>query len=681
MSTVYALAGNPNSGKTTLFNELTGSRQHVGNWPGVTVEKKEGYLKPRSDGIRVVDLPGLYSLSPCSDEERAARRFLLDDKPDVILNIVDATNLERNLYLTLQLAELGRPMVIALNMTDRLRSKGLEIDVLKLQSRLGIPIVSISASRGLGIHNFLKIAQNASHNKTTNGNLDDLYSAYILGVIKNIEKTIDEKCSRRSIPLRWAAVRLLDDDAEVRDLLRLNPEEKRRLDEIMNKLEADNKERDMIIADQKYRSIVRICSECVRRVKRSDAPEISDLVDRVATHRLFALPLFLSLMAAVFFLTFGTLGAWLSGSLESAIKTLLVPWLRTTLEGFGAADWAVSLICEGIFGGVGSVVAFLPQLLLLFFFLSILEDSGYMARAAFLMDRVLCKTGLSGRSFVPMLMGFGCTVSGVMAARTLNSRRDKRMTILLTPFLSCSAKMPVYALFTAAFFPAPYAAVVVICLYAAGVAVALMTAWALRKTVFRGEHAPFLMELPPYRLPTPKTMWRNMSQRVRDFTARAGTVLLLASVVIWFLREFDPGLHRLPAGHGGESILANIGRLLVPLLAPLGLGFWQAAVALVTGLFAKEAIVGTLTILYHPAANATISSALQGAFTPVSALSLLVFVLLYAPCVAAFSTIRRELHSAKWAVGWSLIQTGIAWVAAFMVYQFGTLAVNLSNLL
>ncbi len=680
LSSVYALVGNPNSGKTTLFNEITGSNQHVGNWPGVTVEKKEGYVKLRGADIRVVDLPGLYSLSPCSAEERVARGFLINGKPDVILNVVDATNLERSMYLTLQLAEMGRPMVVALNMTDMLKKRGLDINVKLLEDRLGVPICSISARQVQGIQKFLEIAHRYPNNKYCDNN-EKIYSKPVADAIKKIEEIISNGCKGRGIPKRFAAVRLFDDDDEIGNLLHLDDDEKRSINKIMAEAEARYGEHDIIIAEQKYKYIGRLCKECVKRNGKADAPTGSEKIDRVVTNKYVALPLFLSVMALVFYITFGSIGAWMSESLKNIIYDLIVPGFNNMLVRAGVADWAVSLCCDGILGGVGSIVAFLPQPLLLFLFLSILEDSGYMARAAFLMDKPLNKSGLSGRSFVPLLMGFGCTVSGVMAARTLNSMRERRMTILLTPFLSCSAKMPVYAMISAAFFPKQMAVMVVASLYAVGLAVGAVAAGILQKTLFKKEHTPFLMELPPYRLPTPKTLWRNMSQRVWDFMVRAGTVLLLASVIIWFMREFDFSLHRLPSGYGKDSILAGIGYLLVPILKPLGIGFWQAAVALVTGLIAKEAIVGTLSILYNPAAGTSISAALQQAFTPVSALSFLVFVLLYSPCLAAFSTMRRELHSTKLALGWWLVQSGMAWTAAFIVYQFGTLAANIIRLI
>ena len=476
--------------------------------------------------------------------------------------------------------------------------------------------------------------------------------------------------------MRWSAVKIIDDDLPTIEALELTEGEAHLIDEIIGALEEKYGERDMIIADQKYKFICRVCSRCVTRLKAPGELTVSDRIDRIATHRIFALPLFIGIMALVFFITFGPLGTWMTDGLDALISDRFTPWVRGALEGAGASAWAVSLVCDGAIAGVGSIVSFFPQILLLFLFLSVLEDSGYMARAAFIMDKLLHKTGLSGRSFVPMLMGFGCSVPGVMAARTLENERDRRMTIMLTPFMSCSAKMPVYALFIAAFFP-NHRGLVVCGIYFTGVIVAILVAMVLRKTVLKGGHAPFVMELPPYRLPTLKTLWMHMYERVKDFAVRAGTILLAASIVIWFLRSFDLHLTMLTPEQSGQSILASIGRVIAPLFIPLGFGFWQASVALVSGFVAKEAVVGTLSILYNTSTDAAMSAALQSVFTPVSALSFLVFVLLYMPCVAAFSAIRREMNSTKWAIGTVAMQTGVAWVVSFLVYQFGTLAVNL----
>lgn len=713
----YALVGNPNCGKTTLFNELTGSNQYVGNWPGVTVEKKGGRLKSHSD-VTIVDLPGIYSLSPYSAEELVARNFIIDEKPDVIIDVVDATNLERNLYLTLQLAELGRPMVVALNMMDMLKSRGIEIDVQKLEHLLNMPVVPIAASRGQGIRELIERAQCDRADRIGRkpapfeekrlaglaesryqGNtyiqhklrdrrkhhageycsshvIDEIYSAPVMESILRIEDSISSKCTKQKKALRWSAVKIIDEDAPTIESLQLTGGEAHLIDEIIRGLEGRYGERDMIIADQKYKFICNTCAKCTRHLKKPGELTMSDRIDRIATHKLLALPLFLGIMALVFYITFGPFGSWMSDGVDYWIVHRLDPVLRAMLAGAGASGWAVSLVCDGVVKGVGSIVSFFPQILLLFLFLSILEDSGYMARAAFIMDKLLHKTGLSGRSFVPMLMGFGCSVPAVMAARTLDNERDRRMTIMLTPFMSCSAKMPVYALFIAAFFPRDRA-LVITGIYVTGVLIAVMVAMVLRKTILKGGHAPFVMELPPYRMPTIKTLWVHMYERVKDFAVRAGTILLAASVVIWFLQSFSPDLRMLTTDQSGQSLLAAIGKFIAPVFAPLGFGFWQASVALVSGFIAKEAIVGTMTILYNPTSYTAMTSTLQGVFTPVSALAFLVFVLLYMPCVAAFSVIRHEMNSTKWAVGTVLMQTGVAWIASFVVYQFGTLALNL----
>ena len=720
MKRTYALAGNPNCGKTTLFNELTGSNQYVGNWPGVTVEKKSGQLKSRAD-VSVVDLPGIYSLSPYSAEELVTRNFVLEAGPDVILDVVDATNIERNLYLTLQLAELGRPMVVALNMMDMLKSRGVSIDVQKLEHLLDLPVVPISASRGKGIRELVersmeaadsrggepaafdeqRLAGLAAHKYAGNPYIlhqlhdrrehhgdeyrsshviDEIYSPDVMEALLRIEDIIERKCMKKKMALRWSAVKIIDDDAPTIEALELTDGEAHLIGEIVEELEAKRGERDMIIADQKYQFICKVCEQCLTREKDPGELTVSDRIDKLATHKYLALPLFMGIMLLVFFITFGPLGSFLTDSLDGLISGRFAPWVEEGLTAVGASPWAVSLVCDGVIAGVGSIVSFFPQILLLFFFLSILEDSGYMARAAFIMDKLLHRTGLSGRSFVPMLMGFGCSVPGVMAARTLENERDRRMTIMLTPFMSCSAKMPVYALFIAAFFP-DSRGLVVFGIYATGIVVAVICAMILKKTVLKGGHAPFVMELPPYRLPTFKTLGRHLYERIKDFAVRAGTILVAASIVIWFLQSFDSHLEMLPPDRTGESLLAGVGKAIAPVFAPLGFGFWQAAVALLAGFVAKEAVVGTLTILYNPVSDAAMYATLQSVFTPVAALSFLVFVLLYMPCVAAFSAIRREMNSWKWAVGTVAFQTGVAWVVSFMVYQFGTLAVNVAGLL
>lgn len=714
----YALAGNPNCGKTTLFNELTGSNQYVGNWPGVTVEKKAGSIKSHGGEVEVVDLPGIYSLSPYSAEELVTRNFVLNESPDVILDVVDATNLERNLYLTLQLAELGKPLVVALNMMDMLKSRGIHIDVQKLEHMLGLPVVPISASRGTGVKELVNRAYHEGAERTEreltpleeqslaaraearyganpyilhqlhdrrehHGSeylstyaVDEIYSPDVMEAILRIEHIIEPKCMKKKMALRWSAIKILDEDVPTIEALELTAGESHLVDEILHALEQTHGERDMIAADEKYRFICDVCAQCVTHLKPADELTLSDKVDRIVTNKYLALPLFALVMALVFYLTFGPLGSTLTDWLDGWITDGFSPWVQRMLQGLGASDWAISLVCDGVIQGVGSIVSFFPQILLLFFFLSILEDSGYMARAAFIMDKLLHRTGLSGRSFVPMLMGFGCSVPGIMASRTLENERDRRMTMILTPFMSCSAKMPVYALFIAAFFPR-HRFLVVFGIYVTGLLVALVCAMLLKRTVLKGGHAPFVMELPPYRLPTAKTLWRHLYERVKDFAVRAGTVLLGASIVIWFLQSFSTDLHLLGAGETEQSLLAAIGKAIAPVFRPLGFGYWQVSVALVSGFIAKEAVVGTLTILYNPATDAAMVQTLQGLFTPVAALAFLVFVLLYMPCVAAFSALRREMGSWKWAIGTVAFQTAVAWFVSFLVYQFGTLAVNL----
>jgi len=719
MGIVYALAGNPNCGKTTLFNELTGSNQYVGNWPGVTVEKKEGRLKSHGENVSAVDLPGIYSLSPYSTEEMVSRNYILDGKPDLIINVVDATNLERNLYLSLQLAELGRPMIIALNMMDMLRSRGIEIDVQRLEHLLGMPVVPVSASRGKGLHELVERAHHNSgqtlfpfderhladraqkrygknpyilhelhgrreHHQTEYNSsyiVDDIYSEHVMEAILRIEDIIAPRCLKDGMALRWTAVKILDDDTPVIESLNLTDGEAHLIEEIISAIEHKHDERDIMIADEKYKFICDICSRCVTRTKSTGEMTISDHIDRIATHKLLALPLFFGVMALIFAITFGPIGTWMTDIIDDFIVNVLIPETTNGLIALNASDWSVSLICDGIITGLGAIVSFFPQILLLFFFLSLLEDSGYMARAAFIMDKLLHKTGLSGKSFVPMLMGFGCSVPGIMAARTLENERDRRMTIILTPFMSCSAKMPVYALIITAFFPR-HQALVITGIYITGVFVAVIVAIILRKTVLKGGHAPFVMELPPYRLPTAKTMGVHMYERIKDFVVRAGTILLGATVVIWFLQSFSFSfpLQMLSPEQSGDSILAVIGKTIAPLFIPLGFGSWQTSVALVTGFIAKETVVSTLSILYGTSSEGVLNI-LQNIFTPASALAFLVFVLLYMPCIAAFVATRREMNSTKWAVGAAALQTGVAWLVAMMVYQFGTLAVNLFGLI
>ncbi len=679
MSKLIALIGNPNCGKTTLFNELTGSDQYVGNWPGVTVEKKEGLLKIGSCKATVLDLPGIYSLYPYSAEERIARDVLFGDTVDMIVNVVDATNLERHLYLTMQLIELGRPMVVALNMADRVAACGMRLDIPALEKALGVPMTAVCAADGTGLQELVFRACGFDGAARRQSAADSFYSAPLMDALRGVERLIAPVCHRKKQPLRASAVRLLDADEEAVSMLRLSSEKQRRIEEYLCTLPIEQQERDTLLAREKYRFISRVCQTCVTHTQTVGKPTVSDKIDMVLTNRFLALPLFFGMMALIFYLTFGPLGSAMTGLLDYLINDMLCVWVNTQLTVLGAADWAVSLVCDGVLAGVGAVVSFFPQILILFFCLSFLEDSGYMARAAFLTDHLLCKLGLSGRSFVPMLMGFGCSVPAMMATRTLENERDRRMTMMLIPFMSCSAKMPIYALFIAVFFPS-CAIVAVLLIYGLGLAAAFVCARVLKKTAFKGEEPPFLMELPPYRLPTVKTLGLHLRRRVGDFAVRAGTVLLLASVLVWFLRSFSPQMRLLSEAQAGESILAAIGRAVSPLLSPLGFGAWEAAVSLLSGLAAKEAIVSTLTVLLSPGAGG-ISEALFSVFTPVSAASFLTFVLLYMPCMASFSVMRREMNSWRRAIGAAVFQTAAAWGASFVVYQIGMLGVNLVSLL
>lgn len=713
MSAVYALIGNPNCGKTTLFNALTGARQQIGNWPGVTVEKKEGTFRADGETVTVTDLPGLYSLSPYSAEERVTRDLLLQEPPDLILNIADATHLERSLYLTLQLAELGYPMVLALNMTDRLAPAGLQLDVQRLEHRLGIPVVPIAAGRRRGIAALTERArrqrlycaaarspleeqeQAAEAASLFPGQRelqqalllrrqrypaacrcspkeDTWYSSPLLSTLLELEELLEPHCRERHVPLRFAAVRMLDGDEPLQAQLGLSGGERERIDRIAAQVSSASLPRDMRIADEKYRWIEQLCRECLTQRHPPEHRSLSDRIDAVVTHRLWAFPLLFAVLGGIFYLTFGPPGRELSARFEQAAEAGR-ELLRTGLQQCGAAAWLVRLICDGILSGLGAVLSFFPQLLLLFFFLSVLEDSGYMARAAFLTDRLLHRFGLSGHAFVPLLLGFGCSVPGILATRALPNEHDRRLTLLLIPFMSCSARLPVYVTVTAAFFPKLGGAVILF-LYLLGMAVAVGLAAVLNRTVLRGGHTPFVLELPSYRMPTLRTLALHLGERLRDFAVRAGTVLLLASMAVWFLQSFSPSLRLLPAEQNGESLLAALGRLLAPLLRPLGFGSWQVAVALLSGLIAKEAVIGTLTI-----AAGSGSAALGTLFpTRAAALSFLVFVLLYAPCTAAFSALRRELHSLRRAAGAALLQTGIAWGVAFAVYQFSLLYENLA---
>lgn len=678
MSYRYALAGNPNCGKTTLFNAVTGSNQYVGNWPGVTVEKKEGKITHDNMNAYIVDLPGIYSLSPYSSEEIVTRNYIIDEKPDLIINIVDATNIERNLYLSLQLAELGIPMVIALNMIDMIEKNGDSIDTAKLSSLLGIKVIPISAGKGTGIHKLLHAAMHeAVHGdeKVSEKHIDrhlnmcappDIYTGKVKEAVTRIENIIKDKCASKDLPLRWSAVKLIEGDEPTLTSLDLTDTQLNCIEAIVSELETENIDREMVIADQKYKFICSVTQRTVTRSHEAGHMTFSDKIDRVVTHKFFAIPLFFLLMLAIFYITFGALGANLTELVDGLINENFAGLVRSFMTNHNAADWATGLVCDGIIGGVGTVLSFFPQILLLFFFLSILEDSGYMARAAFIMDRALHTIGLSGKSFVPMLMGFGCSVPAIMATRTLENEKDRRLTMMLIPFMSCSAKMPVYSMFIMAFFP-NVRGVVVISLYALGFVVAVASAFILQKTVLKGGHAPFVMELPPYRMPTGKTLCLHLYDKIKDFMTKAGTVLLGASIIIWFCQYFNFSLQHVESSE--ESILGVIGSFIAPVFAPLGFGDWKSSVAMLTGLVARESIVTTMGILYGAGEGASISAAISSAYTPAAAYSMMVFALLFIPCFAAVTTLRKEMNSRKWTLLALGFQACTAYVITFVIYN------------
>ena len=678
MNLRYALAGNPNCGKTTLFNALTGSNQYVGNWAGVTVEKKEGKLKHNDADISIVDLPGIYSLSPYSAEELVSRNYIIDEKPDLIINIVDATNLERNLYLTIQLSELGVPMVIALNMIDVLEKRGDKIDVKVLENELGIRVVPISASKGVGIHKLIHAAEHELAHRGESNHLDrhinigeplPIYTEPLKSTVETVEDIIREKCVSKNIPLRWSAVKLIEGDEPTEKSLELSESEADFIDGLVKKIETPKIDREIIVADQKYKFICSLCEKAVKLSKKSHELSTSDKIDRVVTNRFLAIPLFALIMIGVFYITFGALGSRLTDIVDMLFNEKFASFAREGLINLGAADWAVGLVCDGVIGGLGSILSFFPQIALLFLFLSILEDSGYMARAAFIMDRALHAIGLSGKSFVPMLMGFGCSVPALMATRTLENEKDRRMTIMLVPFMSCSAKMPVYAVFISALF-ASYSGITVFSIYALGLIVAIIYAFIMQKTILKGGHTPFVMELPPYRLPTARTLGLHLWEKLRDFFTKAGTVLLGASIVVWALQYFSFSFRHVT--NPDESMLAVIGKAIAPIFAPLGFGQWQSSVSVLSGLIARESIVSTLGILYG-SGEGGVSAVISQVFTPAQTYSFMTFTLLFIPCVAAVSSIRREMNSRKWTAITLGCQALTAWIVTFIVYHIALL--------
>ncbi len=667
-----ALAGNPNCGKTTLFNALTGSNQYVGNWPGVTVEKKEGTAHIGEKTVTVVDLPGIYSLSPYSMEEIVARDFIIGESPDCVIDIVDATNLERNLYLTVQLQELERPTVVALNFMDEVEKRGDKIDVPRLAKELGVPIIPITARTGEGVEELMHTAHRQMHLGVTI-EPDDLYDDYTHDIHHRMGELLHDYAYAANLPAHWASIKLLEGDSIVEKALNLPPEVKNKLDALVAEYEnsSDLGDRETLVADSRYQYIQRVVGTSVVKGGVPGELTFSEKIDKVVTHRIWAIPLFLCTMLVMFVVTFGPFGSWLSDCVGAGMDALS-QWLSLALEGAGVSHVLISLVCDGIIAGVGGVLTFLPQIALLFLFLSFLEDSGYMSRAAFIMDRALRRFGLSGKAFIPMLMGFGCSVPAIMGARTMENEKDRRMTILLVPFMSCSAKLPVYGLISAAFF-GPWAGLVVFGLYLIGMVVGILSGLFFKKTLFAGEPAPFVLELPPYRLPSLGNMLTHVWQKVKGFLVKAGTLILLMSMVLWLLQSFDFSLRMVE--DAAQSMLGILGGILAPVFAPCGFGHWQAAVALLTGLVAKEMVVSSLSMFYGfslTAASGAVATAMVG-FTPLSAFAMLVFILLYVPCVAAVSTLFKEMNSRKWAwfsIAW---QIGCAYVVSLLVYQIGSL--------
>ena len=659
----FALVGNQNCGKTTLFNQLTGSKQHVGNFPGVTVDRKDGVIKGHNNTL-ITDLPGIYSMSPYSSEEIVTREFVIREKPKGIINIVDATNIERNLYLTMQLLELGFPMVVALNMMDELRENGGSVLVNEMEEALGVPVIPISAAKAEGIEELIQHAIHVA--KYQEKPLETDFCRKEEGVHRGIHAVmhlIEDHAEKAEIPVRFAASKIMEGDEKILEQLNLTENEKNLLEDISRQTEEETGlDRAAAIAQMRFAYIEDVCSESVIKPKESREHLRSRKIDRFLTGKYTGIPAFVGIMAVVFWLTFNVIGAFLQGLLESGI-TALTDVVDHAMTAAHVNSVVHSLVIDGIFSGVGGVLSFLPIIVTLFFFLSLLEDSGYMARVAFIMDKLLRKLGLSGRSIVPMLVGFGCTVPGVMASRTLPSERDRKMTILLTPFMSCTAKLPIYAFFTAAFFP-KRGALVMIGLYVFGIVMGILMALIFKKTAFKGEAVPFVMELPNYRLPGAKNVGHLLWDKAKDFLQRAFTVIFIATIVIWFLQNFDTGLNM--TADSQNSILALVAGGLAPIFLPVGFGDWRIVTALISGFLAKESVVSSLTILFGS------SAALQGSLTIAGAVALLVFCLLYTPCVAAVASIKRELGG-KWAAAMVFGQCLIAWVVAFVVYQIAGL--------
>jgi len=661
---IFALAGNQNCGKTTLFNQLTGSNQHVGNFPGVTVDQKSGVVRGQKD-CTVVDLPGIYSIRPYTPEEIVTRDFILNQHPDGLINIVDATNIERNLYLTLQLMEMRIPMVLALNMMDEVSANGGTIDVQGMSKALGIPVVPISAVKNEGVDELIRTAVATAKNRVYPTVYDFCSPGPVHRCIHAVVHQIEDHAEMSGLPVRFAATKLIEGDTDINQRLELDQNEKELIAHSVQEMETESgMDCNAALADMRYNFIESVCADTVVKCRESRERARSEAIDRIVTNKYLALPLFFCIMLTIFYLTFNVIGAFLSNLLAIGIDSLTAA-VDAGLTSYGLNPVVHSLVIDGVFAGVGSVLSFLPIIVVLFFFLSILEDTGYMARVAFVMDQLLRKIGLSGRSIVPMLVGFGCSVPAIMSTRTLASERDRRMTILLTPFMSCSAKIPIYAVFTAAFFP-HCKALVMIGLYLTGILVGIIAAKVLGATAFRGNPVPFVMELPNYRFPSSKSVGQLCWDKAKDFLTRAFTIIFVATIVVWFLQTFDTRLNLVDSS--AHSLLATVGAWIAPLFAPLGFGDWRVSTALITGFIAKESVISTLGILTGSTAN--VGAALGSLFTNATAASFLVFTLLYTPCVAAISAVKRELGSGWKAAGVAVSQCVVAWLVSFLLYRF-----------
>lgn len=671
-----ALIGNPNSGKTTLFNQLTGSRQYVGNWPGVTVEKKEGKLSYKNEEIKIIDLPGIYSLSPYSSEEIVTRNCLLHDDVDLIINIIDSTNIERNLYLTTQIMELGKPIVVVLNMIDILEKKGDKIDYQLLSKLLSVAVIPMSANKHDKIENLMDSCLDIINQKASSKiqDVQNIYAPEIDSILNNIEEILKNSNNKFKVNPRWLAVKLFSEDHDILKNVHLTEDELSKINFYKNSVSpSKNTDRQMIISECRYDYICSVCKKCVHKNLKNDKLSITDKIDKIVTNKFLALPIFLAIMMLIFYITFGPVGNYFKSWAEFLINDIIGNSIEKLLVSLNASSWAKSLILDGVVKGVGSVISFFPQIMILFTLLSVLEDSGYMARAAFITDKMLRKIGLSGKAFVPLLMGFGCSVPAVLGTRILEHDKDKKLTILMIPFMSCSAKMPVYSMFISAFFPS-HQPIIIFSIYLLGILVAIFTAFLFKNTILKGKEAPFIMELPEYKLPTLKNLSLHVWERLKDFLVKAGTVLVGATIIIWFLQSFNFSLHTVQ--DSSDSILAYLGAKIAPIFTLCGFNDWKASVALISGIIAKESVVSTSAILYNTEASMVLHHALSQHFSMLSAYSFMVFVLLYTPCVAALSAIRKEMKSVKWTTISILYQLITAWFVSALVFQIGTLIKN-----